>query len=484
MDDHCRRFSRGRVNVWSASAAFLFLILFLTACPTFAAEPPAKPNIVFILADDLGYGDLGCYGQKKIRTPHLDRLAAEGIRFTQCYAGSTVCAPSRCALMTGLHTGHCRVRGNGGGGSPGANVPLTPDDPCVAKLLKKAGYATALIGKWGLGEAGSTGIPTRQGFDYFYGYLNQGHAHNYYPDFLWRNEEKITLPNPQSRQKGVAEKPVAYVPDLCREEALRWLDQHHKTPFFLYYATTVPHANNEKTRATKSGNEVPSDEPYTRESWPQPEKDKAAMITRMDADIGKLLAKLDALGVANNTLVIFASDNGPHREGGNNPAFFQSSGPFTGIKRALTDGGIRVPGIVRWKGVTKPGTVSDQVWAFWDFLPTVADLVGIPAPSGLDGLSLAPTLTGRGQQKQHDFLYWEFHEGGFKQAVRHGDWKAIRPAPHAPLALFHIGNDPAEKQNLAEKHPDVVAKIAAYLQTARTDSPHFPIRTGPKTRTR
>lgn len=460
--------------------ALLAVFPLLTVWTAQAANPAPKPNIVFILADDLGYGDVGCYGQQKIKTPNLDQLAADGIRFTQCYAGSTVCAPSRCALMTGLHTGHCRIRGNGGGSVPQGNIPLTPDDPCVAKLLKQAGYSTALIGKWGLGEVGSTGIPTRQGFDYFFGYLNQGHAHNYYPDFLWRNEEKVALPNPQSDTRGVAAKPVAYVPDLCREEALKWLDTHHKEPFFLYYATTVPHANNEKTRVTKSGNEVPSDEPYTNEPWPQPEKDKAAMITRMDADIGKLLAKLDALGVAENTLVIFASDNGPHREGGNNPDFFNSNGPFTGIKRAMTDGGIRVPGIIRWKGVTKPGTVSDQVWAFWDFLPTAAELAGVNAPAGLDGISIVPTITGKGQQKQHEFLYWEFHEGGFKQAVRHGDWKAIRQAPGAPLELYNIARDPAEKENVAEANPERVAAIEAYLKTARTDSPHFPIRAGKK----
>ncbi|HVK16143.1 MAG TPA: arylsulfatase [Fimbriiglobus sp.] len=429
----------------------------------------APPNIVLILADDLGYGDLGCYGQTKIKTPHLDRLAADGVRFTTCYAGSTVCAPSRCALMCGLHTGHCLVRGN-------ARVPLRPEDPCVAELLKKAGYATALVGKWGLGEDGSTGVPNRKGFDQFFGYLNQHHAHNSYPEWLWRNGENVKLPNVESKVENVAEKRVAYAPDLFLAEGLKFIEANRAKPFFLYYATTVPHANNERTRAEKAGNEVPSDAPYTAESWPQPEKDKAAMITRLDADVGKLLAKLTELGLDENTVVIFSSDNGPHREGGNDPEFFQSSGPFRGIKRSLTDGGIRVPGIVRWKGVTKPGTVSDHVWAFWDFLPTACELAGAKPPDGLDGISIAPTITGKGEQKEHDFLYWEFHEGGTRQAVRHKHWKAIRPAPGTPLVLYDLKADVRETKDVAADHPDVVKTIEDYLKTARAESKEFPIR--------
>jgi arylsulfatase A-like enzyme len=434
-----------------------------------AADPTRPPNIVVLLADDLGWGDLGCYGQKKIKTPNLDKLAAEGIRFTQCYAGSTVCAPSRCTLMTGLHTGHCYIRGN-------ANVPLRPRDVTVAELLQKAGYKTGLVGKWGLGNEGSTGVPNKQGFDTFFGYLNQTHAHNYYPAFVWRNEEKAQLPNVQSQTKGVAEKRVAYTPDLFLTEGLKFIEANKGRPFFLFYATTMPHANNERTKATGNGNEVPSDAPYTNEPWPQPEKNKAAMITRMDADMGKLLAKLTALGLDENTLVIFASDNGPHKEGGNTIDFFDSNGPFRGYKRSLTDGGIRVPGIIRWKGVTKPGTVSEQVWAFWDFLPTACDLAGIKTPAGLDGLSLAPTITGKGQQKTHDFLYWEFHERGFKQAARHRDWKGIRRAPGHALALYDLKTDINESKNVAAGHPDVVRAIDQYLKTARTDSKEFPIR--------
>jgi arylsulfatase A-like enzyme len=448
----------------------------LVTIPAAAADPPRRPNIVLILADDLGYGDLGCYGQSKIRTPHLDKLAADGIRFTQCYAGSTVCAPSRCALMTGLHTGHCRTRGNGGGGSPRGNVPLTPDDPCVAELLKKAGYTTALIGKWGLGEEGSTGVPNRKGFDYFFGYLNQHHAHNYYPDFLWRNGEKVPLPNDQSKLDGVAAKRVVYTPDLLRDEALQFLEKNRDRPFFLYFATIVPHANNERTRADGNGNEVPSDAPYSNESWPQPEKNKAAMITRLDADVGRLLAKLTELGLDRNTVVVFSSDNGPHREGGNDPAFFASSGSFRGIKRSLTDGGIRVPGIVRWTGIATPGTVSDHVCSFWDFLPTACELAGVQPPSGLDGHSIVPTITSKGKQQRHEFLYWEFHEGGTKQAVRYQNWKAIRPAPGQPLELYNLTEDGGETRNVAAKHPDVAKRIEDYLKTARTESKEFPIR--------
>ncbi len=444
----------------------------LLAAPAAAADRP--PNIIFILADDLGYGDLGCYGQTKIKTPNLDRLAADGARFTQCYAGSTVCAPSRCTLMTGLHTGHCRTRGNGG--APGGNVPLAPDDICVAELLKKAGYSTALVGKWGLGEVGSTGIPTKKGFDQFFGYLNQGHAHNYYPDFVWRNEQKAELPNPQSKTQNVAAKFVTYTPDLFLAEGLKFVEANADRPFFLYFATTVPHANNEKTRATGEGNEVPTDAPYTNEPWPQAEKNKAAMITRLDADVGKLLAKLKDLKLDANTVVFFGSDNGPHREGGNDPAFFASSGPFRGIKRSLTDGGIRTPMLVRWPGVVKPGTVSDHVWAYWDFLPTACDLAGAKKPTGLDGISVVPTLTGLGKQATHEFLYWEFHEGGTKQAVRHGRWKALRLAPGAPLELYDVVADPGESKNVAAANPDVVAKVEAYLKTARTDSKEFPIR--------
>jgi len=436
-----------------------------------------KPNIIFILADDLGYGDLGCYGQKKIKTPNLDRMAAEGIRFTDAYAGSTVCAPSRCALMTGYHMGHALVRGNG-------RVPLRPEDVTVAELLKRAGYATGIIGKWGLGEAGSTGIPTKQGFDYWFGYLNQHHAHNYYPTFLWRNEQKVRLDNvvPKEDRAGGGKATVRrqYSHDLFAQEALAFVEKHKAEPFFLYLAFTIPHANNE---AGREGMEVPSDEPYTNEPWPQRQKNMAAMVTRMDRDIGRLFALLKKLGIDDDTIVFFTSDNGPHREGGNNPNFFDSNGPLRGIKRDLYEGGIRVPMIVRWPGKVKPGTTSGLPWAFWDFLPTACEIAGVeppkgPGPSGaegIDGISVLPAIPGR-KQKGHDCLYWEFHERGFSQAVRMGKWKAVRKGTTRPIELYDLAADIGETTDIADKHPDVVARVAEILKTARTDSKHWPIR--------
>lgn len=435
-----------------------------------------QPNIILLFADDLGYGDLGSYDQDKIKTPVLDQLAKDGMLFTQCYAGSTVCAPARCTLMTGKHTGHCRVRGNGGCAGRFLNVALTKDDVTVADVLKKAGYKTALIGKWGLGEEGSTGVPNLQGFDYFFGYLNQYLAHNYYPDFLWRNREKVPLDNPQSDIANVAAEFNVYAPDLFREEAIQFIDDNHKKPFFLYFSTTVPHANNEKAKALGEGNEVPTDAPYSDKPWPQAEKNKAAMITRLDSDIGKILDRLKVHDIEKDTIVIFTSDNGPHKEGGNDPAFFKSAGPLRGLKRDLYEGGIRMPGIVRWPGVVKPGSVSDHVWAFWDFLPTATELAGAPAPATIDGISFAPTIVGRGEQRKHRFLYWEFHEGGFKQAVRHGDWKAVRLAPNKPLELYNLAKDIGETTNVAGENKDIVMRIEEYLKTARTDSPEFPVR--------
>lgn len=450
------------------------VVLASVAASAEAAEA-AKPNIIFILADDLGYGDLGCYGQQTIRTPNLDRMATEGLRFTQCYAGSTVCAPSRCVLMTGQHTGHCLIRGND-------RVPLRPADVTVADVLKTAGYTTALIGKWGLGEPETTGHPLQQGFDYFFGYTDQRHAHNFYPEFLWRNNDRVVLKNevaPEWRGQlpGVAVRRVEYSHDLFVADALRFVEENRNKPFFLYLALTIPHANNE---AGKAGMEVPELGEYADKDWPAPEKGKAAMITRMDRDVGTLLAKLKQLGIDERTIVFFSSDNGPHREGGVDPSFFRSSGGLRGIKRDLYEGGIRVPMIVRWPGKIAPG-VSDQVWAFWDFLPTAAELAEVAAPGEIDGLSVVPTLLGRPGQKQHEFLYWEFHEGGSKQAVRMGDWKAVRLNPEAPLQLYALNKDVAEENDIASDHPEVVAKIEAYLKTARTESEHWPLRSKPVT---
>ena len=446
--------------IWATS------LLFLISSLTYAAPAP-KPNIIWIMADDLGYGDIGCYGQRVIKTPNIDRLAANGIRFTDCYAGSTVCAPSRCALMTGLHTGHARIRGNG-------QVPLAPEDITIAEILKSAGYVTGMIGKWGLGEPETTGIPTKQGFDEWFGYLNQHHAHNYYPDILWKNQQQVELGNVV--ENNVATKRVVYSADLFTHEALDFLDRHQRDRFYLYLPFTLPHANNE---AGKQGMEVPTDEPYSGETWPQPQKNHAAMITYLDTQIGKVLARLGELGLADNTIVFFTSDNGPHREGGADPEFFHSSGPLRGFKRALYEGGIRVPMIVRWPGHIAPGTTSSQVWAFWDAAATLAELAGAAGPPGTDGISMVPSILGEaaaGRPAQnHEYLYWEFHERGFSQAVRMGNWKAIRKGPGTPLELYDLAQDLGEQHDVAKEHPDILARVETILASARTGSADWPV---------
>jgi arylsulfatase A-like enzyme len=440
----------------------------LVASPSLAAD---RPNVVLIVADDLGYGDLGCYGQKTIPTPKLDRLAREGTRFAQAYAGSTVCAPSRCALMTGKHTGHCRVRGN-------ALVPLQPEDVTIADVLKSAGYATALIGKWGLGEPGTPGLPNRQGFDLFFGYLNQHHAHNYWPDHLWKDETKHSLDgNKIGPVDNVSVERAQYAPDLFVRQALDYLEANKDRPFFLELATILPHANNERGRAEGNGMEVPELGSFADKDWPAPQKGHAAMIARLDTHVGEVLDKLKKLGLEEKTLVIFTSDNGPHKEGGADPAFFRSSGGLRGYKRALYEGGIRVPILVRWPGHVPEGTTSDQVWAFWDLLPTLAELVDAKAPADLDGVSVFPVLLGKGQT-EHPPLYWEFHEGGFTQAVRMGDWKAVRPKMGGPIELYDLKTDPAESRDVADDHHDVIARFETFLKTARTESADFPVRPG------
>lgn len=446
----------------------------LTLAPPRGAEGEAPvrrpPNIVFILADDLGYGDLGCYGQQQVQTPRIDAMAAEGMRFTDAYAGSTVCAPSRCALMTGLHTGHCTVRGN-------KLVPLLPEDTTVAEVLRDAGYATALIGKWGLGEPESKGLPNRQGFDYFFGYLNQSHAHNYYPDYLWRNEERVPLEgNVQSDKRGVAAQCAAYSHDLFTEEALQFIDKQQDRPFFLYLAYTIPHANNERGNVEGNGMETPSDAPYGDRAWPQPQKNHAAMITRLDRDVGRVLDRLRERGLADDTVVFFSSDNGPHKEGGADPNFFRSSGPLRGIKRDLYDGGIRVPFIAWGPGRIAAGAVADHVCAFWDFLPTAAELAGADLPRNLDGVSFAPTLLDEeDRQAEHEFLYWEFHEGGFKQAVRIANYKVVRPGTDAPIEVYDLAVDLGEQQDIAAAQPELVTRARELFREQRTDSPHWPL---------
>lgn len=449
------------------------------------ASTEKKPNIIFILADDLGYGNLGCFGQAQIQTPRLDQMAAEGLRFTQHYAGSTVCAPSRSVLMTGLHTGHSPVRGNAG---PEIQL-LQPNDLTVAEVLKDAGYTTGLIGKWGLGDGYNTGIPNEQGFDYFFGYLNQLHAHNYYPEFLWRNKDTVKLQNeveyaPRSYagfKGGVATKRVDYTHDLFAEDALQFIEKNQDTTFFLYFALTIPHANNEERHFDDvHGLEVPDYGNYADKDWPEQEKGFAAMVSRMDSDVGRLLDQLKTLGIDENTIVIFSSDNGPHREGQHDPDFFDDNGPLRGTKRDLYEGGIRVPTIAWWPGTIAAGTETDHISGFWDFFPTACDIAGVGTPGPIDGISMYPLLTGQSQeQSTHDYLYWEFLEQGGKQAVRMGNWKGVKvnvkENPDAPLELYNLAEDLDETTNIADQHPEIVTQLEKIMQEAHTPDEAWPL---------
>jgi uncharacterized sulfatase len=440
-----------------------------------------SPSVVLILADDLGYGDLGCYGQREIRTPRLDRMAAEGMRFTQFYAGSTVCAPSRCVLMTGLHTGHARVRGNG----PASIASLRSEDTTLPELLQQAGFATALCGKWGLGDAqpNNQGLPNDQGFEYFYGYLNQTHAHNYYPEFLWRNRERIQLQNivthlPQENSPGgYATKKVEYSHDLIADEAINFVRQHRDRPFFLFWALTIPHANNEARRALGNGQEVPDYGIYADRPWSEPDKGQAAMITRMDEGIGRLIDTLQELGIDDNTLILFTSDNGPHREGGQDVKRFDPNGPLRGMKRDLYEGGIRVPLIARWPGRTPAGRTTDHIAYHGDVFATVAEAVGQKMPEKLDSNSMLPTLIGQNdQQKQHEYLYWEFYEQGSKRAVRWKQWKAVRmPMLNGKTELYNLESDLGETTDVAADHPDIVARLEEMMDVAHVPDPNWRI---------
>ena len=451
------------------------VLIVMAACclSTWGEALASRPNVILIQADDLGYGDIGSYGQTKFATPNIDRLASEGTRFTQYYSGSTVCAPSRAALMLGLHTGHNWIRGNG-------EVPLRAEDVTLPEVLKSAGYQTAVIGKWGLGLEGTAGRPNEQGVDEFFGFLHHRHAHRQYATHLWRNEARVEYDVTRD-----------YANDLFSAEALRYLQQPRRDPFFLYLAYTVPHAElrvPEDSLAEYRGRfpETPyvdarADEytpapPFDRtgyRSQPTPHAAFAAMIARMDRDIGRLVAALHETGLAKNTIVLFTSDNGPHREGGADPEFFDSNGPLRGIKRDLTEGGIRVPMIAWAPGRVPGGAVSTQVWAHWDLLPTLADIAGATTPSGLDGTSMKAPLLG-GAVTAHPPLYWEFTERGFQQAVRMGQWKALRLKAGAPLELYDLDADLGETRDLAATRPEIVARVEEYLKTARTESARWP----------
>jgi arylsulfatase A-like enzyme len=434
------------------------------------AATSTKPNIIYILVDDMGYGDPGCFGQTTLKTPNLDAMAASGLRFTNHYAGSTVCAPSRCVLMTGLHTGHCTVRTNG-------NVKLREEDVTVAQVLKQSGYRTGCIGKWGVGRP-DLDDPNEHGFDYFYGYVCMNHAHNCYPEWIVRNGKKVPLRNVLEEKwktrkvypgAGVAAKKVDFVPHLCQQEVIRFVDKNRENPFFLYYALNIPHANNE---GGAQGMEVPSYGQYADRDWPDQEKGFAAMISAIDGYVKEIFEKLKEIGLDKNTLVMFTSDNGPHQEGGHKMEYFDSNGQLRGKKRDLYDGGVRVPTIATWPGVIKPGRKTDHVSGFQDIMPTFAELVGAQCPQ-TDGVSMLPTLLGKGKQEKHDHLFWEFYEGGGKQAVLKGKWKGIRlntsRKPDGPIELYDISKDISEQTDLASEHPDIIADMARIMKKEHQD---------------
>jgi len=466
-----------------------YLIIALLALTLSAAAQSkiagSRPNIIFILADDLGYGDLGCYGQQKIETPNIDALAHAGMRFTQFYAGTTVCAPSRASFMTGLTTGHTPIRGNREI-KPEGQFPLPDSTMTIARLLQTHGYFTADFGKWGLGYPGSSGEPLKQGMSFFYGYNCQGLAHNYYPDHLWQNDQRIEL-----TANGTGDS--IYSADLIHQQALKFLQRPKDQPFFLFLSYTLPHAalsvphDAVYRHYVDKFHEQPRDEAttprYEKAAFePYPHAAYAAMVARLDKYVGEIRAELQKQGIAGNTLVLFSSDNGPHREGGNDPDFFDSNGPWKGIKRDLYEGGIRVPFIACWPGKIQAGAVSNFMGAFWDLYPTFSELAGVKAPS-VDGISILPTLSGNPAiQVQHYYLYWEFHENGGRQAIRWGKWKGIRQNvskdPNAPMELYDLINDIEEKNNVAAQHPDVIKGFTTLMRSAHTPDKNWPLLPG------
>ncbi|MCK5146095.1 arylsulfatase [bacterium] len=462
---------------------------------------PQKPNIIYILADDLGYGELGCYGQQKIKTPHIDRLAADGMRFTQHYSGSPVCAPSRCTLLTGLHTGHSYIRDNDEMNHRGdvwkdrsieGQRPLLAGTTTVGTVLQKAGYKTACIGKWGLGGPTDGGHPNLQGFDLFYGYLCQREAHNYYPDHLWRNKEKVMLDNeylhpheklasdsdPNDAASYARYKGNDYAPDLMEKEALDFIRSNIENPFFLYLPSPVPHVSIQVPAVALSEYHGKfDDKPYKGEKGYLPHQHPlsayAAMITHLDRTVGRIMSLLKELGLDENTMVMFSSDNGATFNGGTDREFFKSNAPLRGGKCEVYEGGIRVPLVARWPGVIKAGSTSDHVSAFWDMLPTFAEVAGVEVPKSLDGISMMPMLTDQSEQPKHDYLYWEYF-GRPAQAVRMGPWKAVRRydrKTRQPLdtELYYILGDVAEEKNVADQYPGLVKTVVSIMD-ARTPS--------------
>jgi arylsulfatase A len=443
------------------------------------------PNIIYILADDLGYGDLSCYGQQKFSTPNIDRLAKEGMLFRQHYTGCTVSAPSRSCLMTGLHTGHTPIRGNKGW-DPEGQWPLSASSYTTAEMLQSKGYTTGAFGKWGLGFVGTEGDPNKQGFNEFFGYNCQSLAHNYYPYWLWHNNEKILLKENEGDKTGT------YSADLIHKEALRFIEVNKTNPFFLFYATTIPHAElaakpeymemfRGKFQPEKSYKGVDNGKdfrlgPYGSQA--ETHAAFAAMVKELDDYVGEILHKLEELNLERSTIVIFASDNGPHLEGGADPDYFNSNGPLKGYKRDMYEGGIRTPMLVRFPGIVKEGSVTDHISSFWDVMPTLAEITGAKVPEGIDGISFLPVLTGIGEQKQHSYLYWEFHEQGGKIAVRIGDYKAVKlnvdKDPTGPMELYDLSNDLGETNNVASANPGIVKKMEAIIKQAHVPNKDFP----------
>ena len=468
------RSSRSRIVGFAVAALVLLLSL--------SVKGAKQPNIIYILADDLGYGDISLFGQDHFKTPNIDRIAKEGIRFTQHYSGSTVCAPSRSCLMTGLHTGHTPIRGNFEI-KPEGQKPMPAETVTVAELLEKEGYVTGAFGKWGLGFPGSEGDPTKQGFEAFFGYNCQRIAHNYYPYHVWENENKLILTGNEGREEGV------YAPEMIQERTLEFIEANRDKPFFCYVPHVIPHAEMfapESYMERFRGKFLPEknfdgtdDGPNYRDGGygSQPESHAAfvAMVTMLDDHVGQILDKVDELGIADNTIILFTSDNGPHMEGGADPEYFDSNGPLRGHKRDLYEGGIRVPLLARWPGKIKAGSKTDHVSAFWDFLPTVCDLAGIKTPKGIDGISYAPTLLRSGKQQAHSFLYWAFHERGGRVAVRKDDWKLVKynvdKDADAKWELYDLSKDVGESRDVASRYPEVVRELSSLAVGAEVPSP-------------